>query len=128
MMPTRDQIENILNCNIHWRESAKLSISPSSMPVHKIVTLNKIMKDLSILYADDEFGSEVFAMVRPQLANVDWTFKCGTYPLWNSMLSKSKGIAKKTLTGLSGLDTLSKGLVKHGKSKQNEGRRESGRV
>jgi|SRR5665213_3569627 len=114
MMPTKEQIDGLLATNQYWANTEKLAISPSSIPIHKIVTFNKIYKDLYTLYEDDEFGTEVFQILARQIATTDWTFKCGTFPIWNSMLSKAKGVVKKKLTGKSDLDSFSKGLLKHG--------------
>ena len=115
MLPTKEHIEGILASNVHWVSADKLAISPSSIPIHKNATLNKILKDLSELAADDELYCETMMTLKGQMASTDWTFKCGTYPIWKAMLSRAKNSAKQKLSGKNVLDNLTQGLLNNGK-------------
>ena len=109
MIPTKERIEGLLTTNPHWWNA------PEHMNVPKIIIQRKILKDLIALHEkDQELYSEVMVILAREIATKDWTASCGTFPIWNAMFSKAKGVAKKKLTGKSPLEQLSKGLLRHG--------------
>ncbi|MDE2099486.1 MAG: hypothetical protein KGL39_19700 [Patescibacteria group bacterium] len=133
MIPSQPQLEAILITNSSWDQGCP-SIPGKSYEdclahwkVQKIITLRKIKKDLDILEAcereqtgDNALTTEVMAIVSRELAIAKWDAKCGTFPIWNSILSKAKGLAEKNLTGKSTLETISEGLF-NGKAKSGAG-------
>jgi hypothetical protein len=128
MMPTKEAIEGYLETNSSWTTGWPVIPNTAwqecekAWKVQKILILRKIMKDMAILFAeDDEFASEVFFQLRNNLSTAFWQAKCGVFPIWMGMYSRAKGVARKKLGGSTDLDTLSKGLLKNGKVPETNG-------
>lgn len=121
MKPLKEEIEGYLGTNNSWNFGCPgipglgYLESLDKWKVKKIITIRKIVKDLEELEASEgnEFSTLVRSIVAREIAVKNWQAPRGnTFPVWNGIFSRAKGVAKKNLTGRTALDDLSKGMLR----------------
>ena len=121
MKTIQEQVEESLASNPNWTNV--MSIDPEiekKWKLSKIIILRWMVKDLEILQFEerrDTGNNQAFTMVLSivcrEIHSANWQAKCGTIPIWKGIFSRAQGVAKKNTTGVTALNTLSKGLIKN---------------
>ena len=86
----------------------------------KIIQIRKIKKDLRKLedQTDNEFSIYVLSIVAREIAVCNWQAKSGPWAVWLVIFDRSLGRARKVLNGKSDMESIAKGVFKHGKQSE----------
>ena len=121
-------LEGYLNTNTNWTLGCPALPGPSYLEalekwkVKKVIILRKMVKDLQELEAEsNEVATLVKSIVAREIAVAKWQAHCGTFPIWQGILSRAKNLALKNMTGKSALNQISEGLLGTNQKKDRAG-------
>ena len=116
--PDWDFVWGILEKSSWWVSVCNPEGGPALTDDERKTICGRILKDL-IAYRDvmgDEYYTELLNLISPKLSKMNWFSRVRglilPLALWNYLLSTSKSLVEKKMTGISELDKLSRGLVK----------------